>query len=128
MKHVRTAIHVDRTGNSASLLLIEEDVRGPSQHEGIPEQLAWVEEMLKYNTVGGKMNRGMGVVDVLRAFSASEGRELTHEEVGHASCTGDPGDRRRFKVGRLWALRSKYAASSLDREKPAIRVVCDGGQ
>ena len=37
--------------------------------------------MLEYNTKGGKMNRGMGVVDVLRAFAAVEGRELRHEEV-----------------------------------------------
>lgn len=34
-----------------------------------------------YNTVGGKLNRGMGVVDVLRAFAEKEGRELRHEEV-----------------------------------------------
>lgn len=38
--------------------------------------------MLEYNTKGGKMNRGLGVVDVMRAFAASENRELRHEEVG----------------------------------------------
>lgn len=37
--------------------------------------------MLEYNTKGGKMNRGMGVVDVMRAFAKAEGRELRHEEV-----------------------------------------------
>ncbi|CAN0487126.1 unnamed protein product, partial [Hapterophycus canaliculatus] len=38
------------------------------QYEGIPAQLSWLAESLDYNTKGGKMNRGMGVVDVLRAF------------------------------------------------------------
>lgn len=44
--------------------------------------------MLEYNTKGGKMNRGMGVVDVLRAFAASEGRELRHEEVRREGACG----------------------------------------
>lgn len=52
-----------------------------SQYEAIPQQLEWVENMLEYNTVGGKLIRGMGVVDVLRAFAEKEGRELGHEEV-----------------------------------------------
>ncbi|CAM9425222.1 unnamed protein product [Pylaiella littoralis] len=58
------------------------------QYEGIPPQLAWLEEMLEYNTKGGKMNRGMGVVDVLRAFASKEGRELRHEEVCRGSVLG----------------------------------------
>lgn len=58
------------------------------QYEGIPEQLAWTTEMLEYNTKGGKMNRGMGVVDVLRAFAEAQGRELRHEEVGTALARG----------------------------------------
>ena len=28
------------------------------------------------------MNRGMGVLDVMRAFAAAEDRKLRHEEVG----------------------------------------------
>lgn len=55
--------------------------RDRKQYEAIPEQLAWTKEQLMYNTVGGKLNRGMGVVDVLRAFAEKEGRELRHEEV-----------------------------------------------
>ncbi|CAN0466194.1 unnamed protein product, partial [Laminaria digitata] len=57
-------------------------------YEGIPEQLSWITGMLEYNTKGGKMNRGMGVVDVLRAFAAVEGRELRHEEVCRGSVLG----------------------------------------
>eukprot|EP00903_Cladosiphon_okamuranus_P010630 g10052.t1 len=57
-------------------------------YEGIPPQLEWVREMLDYNTKGGKLNRGMGVVDVLRAFAAHEGRELRHEEVCRGSVLG----------------------------------------
>ena len=58
------------------------------QYEGIPPQLAWMGEMLEYNTKGGKLNRGMGVVDVLRAFAAAEGRELRHEEVRRSPVRG----------------------------------------
>lgn len=54
------------------------------QYEGIHEQLTWVEDMLRYNTVGGKMNRGMGVVDVLSAFAKVKGNELSHLDVSPA--------------------------------------------
>ncbi|CAN0567269.1 unnamed protein product, partial [Ectocarpus sp. 12 AP-2014] len=58
------------------------------QYEGIPAQLDWIQENLEYNTKGGKMNRGMGVVDVLRAFAEADGRELRHEEVCRGSILG----------------------------------------
>ncbi|CAM9339919.1 unnamed protein product [Choristocarpus tenellus] len=57
-------------------------------YEAIPEQISWMSEMMIYNTRGGKMNRGMGVVDVLRAFATADGRELTHEEVCRGSVLG----------------------------------------
>ncbi|CAN0232238.1 unnamed protein product, partial [Ectocarpus sp. 4 AP-2014] len=57
-------------------------------YEGIPAQLDWIQENLEYNTKGGKMNRGMGVVDVLRAFAEADGRELRHEEVCRGSVLG----------------------------------------
>ncbi|CAM9169892.1 unnamed protein product, partial [Ectocarpus sp. 12 AP-2014] len=57
-------------------------------YEGIPAQLDWIQENLEYNTKGGKMNRGMGVVDVLRAFAEADGRELRHEEVCRGSILG----------------------------------------
>lgn len=52
--------------------------------------------MLDYNTKGGKLNRGMGVVDVLRAFAAADGRELRHEEVSQ-EIRGVRGDGRAFR-------------------------------
>ncbi|CAM9751119.1 unnamed protein product [Scytosiphon promiscuus] len=57
-------------------------------YEGIPAQLEWIAESLDYNTKGGKMNRGMGVVDVLRAFAESKGNKLGHEEVCRGSVLG----------------------------------------
>ncbi|CAN0368703.1 unnamed protein product [Discosporangium mesarthrocarpum] len=57
-------------------------------YEAIPEQVEWMEKMLAYNTKGGKMNRGMGVVDVLRAFAKEEGREITHDEICRGSVLG----------------------------------------
>ncbi|CAN0143490.1 unnamed protein product [Ascophyllum nodosum] len=57
-------------------------------YEGIPEQLSWLRDMLEYNTKGGKMNRGMGVLDVMRAFAAAEDRKLRHEEVCRGSVLG----------------------------------------
>ncbi|CBN75787.1 Farnesyl pyrophosphate synthase [Ectocarpus siliculosus] len=69
--------------------LVEELVADVADnYEGIPAQLDWIQENLEYNTKGGKMNRGMGVVDVLRAFAEANGRELRHEEVCRGSILG----------------------------------------
>ncbi|CAM9470845.1 unnamed protein product [Ectocarpus sp. 8 AP-2014] len=69
--------------------LVEELVADVADnYEGIPAQLDWIQENLEYNTKGGKMNRGMGVVDVLRAFAEADGRELRHEEVCRGSILG----------------------------------------
>jgi Polyprenyl synthetase len=56
--------------------------------EGINEQINWISRMLEYNVKGGKMNRGIGVIDVQRAFAAQAGRDLTDIEYCRASVLG----------------------------------------
>ncbi|KAL9259175.1 Farnesyl pyrophosphate synthase-like protein [Drosera capensis] len=46
----------------------------------------WVERMLDYNVPGGKLNRGLSVVDSYK--SLKEGKELTEDEIFLASALG----------------------------------------
>ncbi|KAL9682868.1 hypothetical protein QQ045_014678 [Rhodiola kirilowii] len=46
----------------------------------------WVERMLDYNVPGGKLNRGLSVIDSYRYLK--EGKELTEEEIFLASALG----------------------------------------
>ncbi|KAK0602896.1 hypothetical protein LWI29_038023 [Acer saccharum] len=46
----------------------------------------WVERMLDYNVPGGKLNRGLSVVDSYKLLK--EGKELTEEEIFLASALG----------------------------------------
>nr|AFO53558.1 farnesyl pyrophosphate synthase [Phlegmariurus carinatus] len=50
------------------------------------EYRAWVEKMLDYNVPGGKLNRGMSVLDSLRLLKS--GVEIPDEEVFEASALG----------------------------------------
>jgi cytochrome b561 len=81
----------DIKGSFAALcdILIAEvliDLR--EEYDGIPEQIDWIARMLEYNVKGGKMNRGIGVIDVQRAFAAEAGRDLSDIEYCRASVLG----------------------------------------
>ncbi|KAG5176778.1 farnesyl pyrophosphate synthase [Tribonema minus] len=81
----------DLKGSFASLcdVLIEEVLDElASDYEAIPEQLQWMRAMLEYNVKGGKMNRGLGVIDVQKAFAKSSGRTLSHREHCRAAVLG----------------------------------------
>ncbi|KAM2056369.1 hypothetical protein ACFX16_029183 [Malus domestica] len=46
----------------------------------------WVERMLDYNVPGGKLNRGLSVVDSLKLLK--DGEDLTDDEIFHSSALG----------------------------------------
>ncbi|CAM9195584.1 unnamed protein product [Chrysoparadoxa australica] len=70
-------------------MLMEEVLEDMKEtHEAIPEQVEWVKNMLEYNVKGGKMNRGMGVIDVQQVFANQAGRNLSTVEVCRASVLG----------------------------------------
>ncbi|XP_042521036.1 farnesyl pyrophosphate synthase 1 [Macadamia integrifolia] len=46
----------------------------------------WVERMLDYNVPGGKLNRGLSVIDSYRLLK--DGKELTEDEIFHACTLG----------------------------------------
>ncbi|OAY41233.1 farnesyl pyrophosphate synthase 1 isoform X1 [Manihot esculenta] len=54
--------------------------------EWTPDSRQWVERMLDYNVPGGKLNRGLSVVDSYKLLK--DGRELTEEEIFLASALG----------------------------------------
>jgi Polyprenyl synthetase len=81
----------DVKGSFAALcdiLIAEVLIDLKEEYEGIPEQIDWIARMLEYNVKGGKMNRGIGVIDVQRAFAAQAGRDLSDIEYCRASVLG----------------------------------------
>ncbi|KAJ8770302.1 hypothetical protein K2173_013256 [Erythroxylum novogranatense] len=54
--------------------------------EWTPESRQWVDRMLDYNVPGGKLNRGLSVIDSYKLLK--EGMELTEEEIFLASALG----------------------------------------
>ncbi|XP_030512885.1 farnesyl pyrophosphate synthase 1 [Rhodamnia argentea] len=50
------------------------------------DSLQWVDRMLDYNVPGGKLNRGLSVIDSYKLLK--EGKELTEEEIFLASALG----------------------------------------
>lgn len=70
-------------------VLIDEVIEDlKANYEAIPEQVAWMKEMLDYNVKGGKMNRGIGVIDVQKAFARQGGRKLSNDEYCRAAVLG----------------------------------------
>ncbi|EEF28044.1 farnesyl-pyrophosphate synthetase, putative [Ricinus communis] len=54
--------------------------------EWTPDSREWVNRMLDYNVPGGKLNRGLSVIDSYQLLK--EGQELTEEEIFLASALG----------------------------------------
>nr|ACN63187.1 farnesyl diphosphate synthase [Euphorbia pekinensis] len=54
--------------------------------EWSPDSRQWVERMLDYNVPGGKLNRGLSVIDSYKLLK--QGEELTEEEIFLASALG----------------------------------------
>ncbi|XP_050213327.1 farnesyl pyrophosphate synthase 1 [Mercurialis annua] len=54
--------------------------------EWSPDSRQWVDRMLDYNVPGGKLNRGLSVIDSYKLLK--EGQELTEEEIFLASALG----------------------------------------
>ncbi|KAF2208607.1 hypothetical protein CERZMDRAFT_49045 [Cercospora zeae-maydis SCOH1-5] len=63
-----------------------EDLKAECQKYKLPEQaLTWFEKSLYHNTLGGKCNRGLSVIDTTQLLL---GRKLTDEEFFHTALLG----------------------------------------
>ena len=54
---------------------IIEEVR--TTYEMPPEAVNWISDMIAYTVAGGKMNRGLSCVSVMRTLSDDQGKEFT---------------------------------------------------
>lgn len=54
---------------------IVEEMR--TTYEMPAEAITWISEMIAYTVAGGKMNRGLSCVSVMRTLAADQGREFT---------------------------------------------------
>ncbi|KAJ0102324.1 hypothetical protein Patl1_03799 [Pistacia atlantica] len=66
--------------------LLKEELLNDPAFEFTDVSRQWVERMLDYNVPGGKLNRGLSVVDSYKLLK--EGKELTDEEIFLASALG----------------------------------------
>ena len=84
LKEIRAA-----TNDKDRFLALYPTIRGEilahlsTTHELLPEAAKWVESMVDYTVPGGKLNRGVTVLQVLRTLAqAEEGRDLTSTGFG----------------------------------------------
>ncbi|CAA2994264.1 farnesyl pyrophosphate synthase 1 [Olea europaea subsp. europaea] len=66
--------------------VLKSELLNDSAFEWSDDSRQWVEEMLDYNVPGGKLNRGMSVIDSYKLLK--EGKELTEDEVFLSSALG----------------------------------------
>jgi len=57
-------------------------------YEVRPAEIAWIRRMLEYNVLGGKMNRGLMVVESGAALFAARGRAATNDDLGRFAVLG----------------------------------------
>jgi len=60
----------------------------PPLYEMPPNEVKWVERMLEYNVKGGKMNRGLMVVESVQELAKFMGKELSPQEVSRFAVLG----------------------------------------
>ncbi|XP_065853740.1 farnesyl pyrophosphate synthase 1 [Euphorbia lathyris] len=65
---------------------LKSELLNDSAFEWSPDSRQWVERMLDYNVPGGKLNRGLSVIDSYKLLK--QGEELTEEEIFLASALG----------------------------------------
>jgi farnesyl diphosphate synthase len=73
-----------RPHNAASQVLEEL----PPLYEMPPNEVKWVERMLEYNVKGGKMNRGLMVVESVLELASFKGQTLSPREVSRFAVLG----------------------------------------
>ncbi|CAN1353712.1 Farnesyl pyrophosphate synthase 1 [Linum perenne] len=66
--------------------VLKKDLLEDPSFEWSPDSSQWVDKMLDYNVPGGKLNRGLSVVDSYKLLK--EGKDLTEEEIFLASALG----------------------------------------
>ena len=60
----------------------------PPMYEMPANEVKWVERMLNYNVKGGKMNRGLMVVESVKALAAFKGKKLSPQEISRFAVLG----------------------------------------
>ncbi|KAK0442155.1 isoprenoid synthase domain-containing protein [Armillaria borealis] len=76
----------DRSKFEAAWVAIKQELLDHFNGEGMPKDAAeWYERSLDYNVLGGKLNRGMSVVDTVEIL---KGRVLTSDEYMQAAVLG----------------------------------------
>ncbi|KAK0496536.1 farnesyl-diphosphate synthase [Armillaria luteobubalina] len=76
----------DRSKFEAAWCAIKQELLDHFNGEGMPKDAAeWYERSLDYNVLGGKLNRGMSVVDTVKIL---KGRVLTSDEYMQAAVLG----------------------------------------
>ncbi|KAK0232039.1 farnesyl-diphosphate synthase [Armillaria nabsnona] len=76
----------DRSKFEAAWVAIKQELLDHFNGEGMPKDAAeWYERTLDYNVLGGKLNRGMSVVDTVEIL---KGRALTSDEYTQAAVLG----------------------------------------
>jgi farnesyl diphosphate synthase len=60
----------------------------PALYEMPPAEVEWVKNMLNYNVVGGKMNRGLMVVESVLELAKFKGHNLSPQEVSRFAVLG----------------------------------------
>ncbi|KAK0204237.1 farnesyl-diphosphate synthase [Desarmillaria ectypa] len=76
----------DRSKFEAAWVVIKQELLDQFNGKGMPKDAAeWYERSLDYNVLGGKLNRGMSVVDTVEIL---KGRALTSEEYMQAAVLG----------------------------------------
>lgn len=66
--------------------MLKSELLNDSAFEFTDDSRQWVERMLDYNVPGGKLNRGLSVIDSLKLLK--DGKELSDDEIFHASALG----------------------------------------
>jgi len=60
----------------------------PPLYEMPANEVKWVERMLQYNVKGGKMNRGLMVVESVLELAQFKGQELSPKEISRFAVLG----------------------------------------
>jgi len=81
----------DKTGSFLKIndmLMAEVLEELPGLYEMPAKEVQWVERMLNYNVKGGKMNRGLMVVESVKELAKYKGKTLTPQEISRYAVLG----------------------------------------
>ncbi|KAI9143288.1 ERG20 farnesyl diphosphate synthase [Paraphysoderma sedebokerense] len=85
---VKTPPDVVKSFEKSYEILRDELINDLQTYNTPPEAVERMKEMLEHNVCGGKMNRGISVIDTLSIIAQSKGHQLTKEETFKAHVLG----------------------------------------